>query len=153
MISDIKVLVKLDFDNVSSNKYEFFKELSFFISKKIVKSKSAKVIENALLKREAMGTTGFEDGLAIPHAIIENLDNAYLIFIRLKNAVDWDSLDLKPVFFVFVILIAKDSEKNTHLKMISHLAYNLMDKDYQRQIKTGISESEISLVLEKMLQE
>ncbi len=37
--------------------------------------------------------------------------------------------------------------------MISHLAYNLMDKDYQRQIKTGISESEISLVLEKMLQE
>lgn len=151
MKSAVEVFVELDFENQSTNKHDFFYEIASYLYNNHIVKEDVDVINKALLDREKLGTTGFEDGLAIPHGIILGLEKSKIIYLRLNNQVEWGSLDSLPVRFVFILLIPKDSETNEHLKIISHLAYNLMDKNYQKKLKTGDSEDAIREVLEKML--
>lgn len=151
MKSAVEVFVELDFENKSTNKHDFFYEMASYLYNNNIVKEDVDVINKALLDREKLGTTGFEDGLAIPHGIILGLEKSKIIYLRLNNQVEWGSLDSLPVRFVFILLIPKDSETNEHLQIISHLAYNLMDKDYQKKLKTGASEDAIREVLEKML--
>ena len=48
---------------------------------------------NILLEREAVGSTGLGNGVAIPHGKIEGLDEIVLCFGRSKVGIDFDAID------------------------------------------------------------
>ena len=48
------------------------------------------------LEREAESTTGFGNGVAIPHSKAENNVTATIIFGRSKQPIEWQSLDGQP---------------------------------------------------------
>jgi PTS system fructose-specific IIC component len=56
------------------------------VALKIVSSETALI--QGFKKREAEGSTGFEDGFAIPHARIKEVKQAAVFVIRFKNEVD-----------------------------------------------------------------
>lgn len=63
------------------------------------------VIEQALMDREKLGSTGLGAGFALPHARVEALP-AYLgLCMRLARPIEFDAIDGKPVDLVFVLLI------------------------------------------------
>ena len=63
------------------------------------------VIEQALMDREQLGSTGLGAGFALPHARVEAL-RAYLgLCMRLARPIEFDAIDGKPVDLVFVLLI------------------------------------------------
>ncbi|WP_027109200.1 PTS sugar transporter subunit IIA [Lacticigenium naphthae] len=124
--------VELDLANDSRNKLALFEEIVKKLSFR-TGVKPEKIME-AMKIREAMSTTGFGNGLAIPHGEVEDLDSAHLFFFRLLHPVEWDSMDDDPAHQIFVILVPKEGDSTIHLKLLSRLAYNLMDKEYQRQI-------------------
>ena len=51
----------------------------------------------ALLEREALGSTGLGSGVAVPHARIKGLDRVCAVFVRLESPVAYESLDDRPV--------------------------------------------------------
>ncbi len=65
----------------------------------------ANLISIELLKREGLGSTGTGDGVAIPHARIPDLKKPFGTLVRLKHAIDFDSIDGKPVDIVFLLLL------------------------------------------------
>lgn len=148
---NVSVYTYLDYLNESLNKFGFFKEISNFIAETIVEEISPISIEKALLAREALRTTGFGDGFAIPHGKVVGINKSYLFFIRSKNKLEWDSLDKQPVQFIFIILVPDSSESNDHLTILSRLSYNLMDASYQEKIKLEGDNKKIKLILEEML--
>lgn len=54
--------------------------------------------------REAMGSTGFGRGVAIPHARLAGLDRPVSVFFRLEAPVSFDAADGMPVDLVFGLL-------------------------------------------------
>lgn len=48
-------------------------------------------------ERELEATTGFGGGIAIPHSKTDNVSGATLLFARLSQPVEWNSLDGAPV--------------------------------------------------------
>ena len=50
------------------------------------------------------------------------------VFVRLKEAVDFDAPDNKPVSLVFVLLVP-ESATGEHLEILSHLAERFADKN------------------------
>ena len=50
--------------------------------------------------REKQGTTGIGFGLAIPHCKAESVLTPTIVYISLKNPIDWKSLDDKPVHVI-----------------------------------------------------
>ena len=104
-------------DNVqASNK----RELIQILSKKIANTSKLdeRVIFDAVWERENLGSTGYGDGVAFPHARIEGLEKVSAMFARLDEAVDFDSLDGKPVDLVF-LLISPENSGADHLTALA----------------------------------
>lgn len=84
-------------------------------------------ILQVLLAREAMGTTAFGDGIAIPHVrnpILVQLPVPKIALCYLMNPVDFGALDGKPVKLLFTIITPTI---RMHLHLLSKLAYCLRD--------------------------
>ena len=80
-----------------------------------------RVVFDAVWERENLGSTGYGDGVAFPHARIEGLKKVTAMFVRLDEPVDFDSLDGKPVDLVF-LLISPENSGADHLTALATLS-------------------------------
>ena len=69
-------------------------------------------------ERERLGSTGFGQGVAIPHGKIEGLNRIYCLFARLAEPIDYKSIDGRPVDLVFLLLSPPDAGAE-HLKALA----------------------------------
>ena len=65
----------------------------------------AALVADAILKREALGSTGVGGGVAIPHARIAEMRRPFGIMVRLRKPIDFDAVDGAPVDVVFTLLL------------------------------------------------
>jgi PTS system nitrogen regulatory IIA component len=64
----------------------------------------AAVVLERIAEREALGSTGFGRGVAIPHARIPDLARPVAAFLRLQAPVAFEAADAMPVDLVFGLL-------------------------------------------------
>jgi PTS system nitrogen regulatory IIA component len=80
----------------------------------------------ALIEREKLGSTGIEDGVAIPHAKVAGLDDIVVACGRCPRGIDFDAHDGKPTHLFFVLL-APMNATGMHLKVLARLSRLLKD--------------------------
>lgn len=78
-------------------------------------------IHSSLSEREQLGSTGFGQGVAIPHGKVEGLAQIYCLFARLSEPLDYKAIDGKPVDLVFLLLSPPDSGAE-HLKALASIS-------------------------------
>jgi nitrogen PTS system EIIA component len=81
----------------------------------------ASALLEALLSREAQGSTGMGDGVALPHARVPGLDSLHAVFMRLESPVGFDALDGKPVD-LFLALFAPGGSDVDHLRALARVS-------------------------------
>lgn len=101
-----------------------------------------------VLKREAEGTTGIGEGVAIPHAKNAAVKKAGLAAMVLKQTVDFDSLDGEPVKLIFMIA-APDNGENEHLEALSRLSTMLMDDEFRNQLIQAEDTDQFLAIIDK----
>ena len=94
----------------------------------------AGAVLDALLQREATGSTGVGHGVAVPHALIAGIDRIHGVFVRLKPAVDYGAVDDEPVDLVFALL-APPMDAADHLRVLARTARVLRSADLRRQLR------------------
>src|SRR5690606_4479674 len=77
-------------------------------------------IFSTLMAREELGSTGLGNGIAIPHGKLKGLKGVTAVFVRLDQAIDFDSVDDEPVDLV-VMLLAPLGAGADHLKALSRV--------------------------------
>lgn len=85
------------------------------------------LLHSVLLAREALGSTGIGDGIAIPHPrnpIVLHVDRPLVTLCFLRRPVDFGAVDGKPVVALFSLI---SSTPKMHLHLLSRLAYVLRD--------------------------
>ncbi len=97
-------------------------------------------------KRESEGSTGMENGIAIPHVKSDAIQQAKLMVVQLAEGIDWPAMDGKPTDFVISILVP-DGSSNEHLDILSALSRKLMNQEFIDQLKASQSEAEIKELL------
>jgi len=124
-------------------------ELFGYISKKLYelnKITDEADFKKALFKREKEITTGMGEGVAIPHTKDISVIFPTLLYIRLEDAIEYESLDQKPVKEVFVIAMPNSYLKE-HLVLLSKIADMLLkEKETLINLKT---EDEIFTLINK----
>ena len=78
-----------------------------------------------LMAREALGSTGIGDGIAIPHVrnpIVMQISEPMVTLCFLEKPVDFHAIDEKPVGILFTIV---SPTIRSHLHLLSSLAYTL----------------------------
>ena len=86
----------------------------------------------AILAREAGGTTAIGEGMAIPHAKTDAVARPALAAITVPNGVDYEAPDGKPSNLLF--MIAAPSDGDVHLEVLARLMTMLMDVDWRNEL-------------------
>ncbi|SFJ68576.1 PTS sugar transporter subunit IIA [Jannaschia pohangensis] len=100
----------------------------------------------ALQEREALGTTGVGDGVALPHARLPDLNEVHGVFIRLESPLDFDAMDRKPVDLIFA-LFAPEGAGVAHLKALALVSRTLRDPGLCAKLRANDDPSLLYTVL------
>lgn len=87
---------------------------------------AAAVLER-LQEREALGSTGFGRGVAIPHARVPGIKRPVAVLLRLKDPVDFASADGLPVELIFGLL-SPENAGVTHLHALAAISRVVRDE-------------------------
>ncbi|MCX8084951.1 MAG: PTS sugar transporter subunit IIA [Calditerrivibrio sp.] len=130
------------------DKEQLINELVFHCIKIGILDDSKKAVEG-ILKREALGSTGIGDGVAIPHAKLQSVNGVNVVFAFLPDGVDFDSLDSKPVRYVFLIF-SNEKETALHLKTLASIAKLIKNTDFTSKIDEQSTVRQIEEILIKL---
>lgn len=98
--------------------------------------KDKEAYKKGVYAREAEGTTGIGEGIAIPHCVSDAVTTPGLAAMVIKDGVDFDSLDGAPVHLIFLIASPKTKD-NVHLDLLSKLSMMLMDEKFTNDLKNA----------------
>lgn len=90
----------------------------------------------AAMERERLGSTGVGNGVALPHARIEGLDRVIAGFARLSDAMDFDSVDGRPVDLV-VFLLAPSDAAGAHLRALARVSRQLRREENRSKLRSA----------------
>ncbi|GAA5614013.1 hypothetical protein Spla01_05206 [Streptomyces platensis] len=99
------------------------------------------------LAREAQGTTGLGEEIAIPHAKTDAVTAPVVGFARSADGIDWGSLDGTRARLVFLIAVPEAAAGDEHLRILALLSRKLMDADFRARLQGAAGESGILRVL------
>ena len=126
------------------NKRSLLQQLANLAGQRI--SVESSVISSALNEREQLGSTGFGQGVAIPHAKIEGLGEVYGLFVRLGEPVDYKAIDGRPVDLVFLLLSPPNAGAQ-HLKALAALSRVTRDGATLERLRGARSRDALAAVL------
>jgi PTS system nitrogen regulatory IIA component len=90
---------------------------------------------SVLEAREAMGSTGIGEGIAIPHVrnpILLQVADPQVTLCLLRHPVDFDAIDGLPVFALFTVV---SPTVPTHLRTLARLSLVLRDSGLRRLLE------------------
>ncbi|HEY8027658.1 MAG TPA: PTS sugar transporter subunit IIA [Burkholderiaceae bacterium] len=106
---------------------------------------SVKDVDDSLNAREALGSTGVGNGVAIPHARMAGLQHVVAAFVRPKVAIAFDAPDRKPVSDVLVLLVPEEALQE-HLQILADIAHLFSDRRFRDQLQACAGPDEVSRI-------
>jgi PTS system nitrogen regulatory IIA component len=100
----------------------------------------------ALLTREAVGSTGVGYGVAVPHARVAGLTRLRGVFVRLEHAVEFGAVDDRPVDLIFA-LFAPPEASGEHLRALARVSRILRQAELREQLRKARSPDAIHALL------
>ena len=99
-----------------------------------------------LLNRERLGSTALGQGFAVPHARLADLDRTLACFFRLKEAVNFEAPDDRPVDLVFTVIIPEEATEE-HLVILSSLARIFSNEEVCEAIRKAANRDEVAKII------
>ena len=143
-ISDIIDTKSIIAVSKSNSKRQLLQELAAKASE--TSSIDERTIFDALLERENLGTTGFGNSTALPHARIAAAKKVFGVFAKLNSSIDFESVDGKPVDLVFMLISPEDSGAD-HLTALAQASRVLKDEGVCKKLRHANNPDEIFSIL------
>jgi PTS system nitrogen regulatory IIA component len=102
-----------------------------------------------LLEREKLGSTGINDGIAIPHGKLKGIEGLLTVFGRSRDGIDFGALDGKPSH-LFFLLVAPENSAGAHLKALARISRIAQSETFREKcMSADTSESLFQLISEE----
>lgn len=125
----------------ATTKQEILAELVQALVENGIVQESAPLLD-ALLDREALGSTGIGYGVAIPHGRCQEVSQPTVVFGRTRQEIEFDSIDGKPAR-IFFLLVAPDNGGNDHLYLLAKIARLMKDEESREKLLSVESPEEV----------
>jgi len=96
----------------------------------------------ALQEREALGSTGFGRGVAMPHARLDVVDEPVAMLLHLERDVDYNAADGVPVRLVMGLISPRDAGA-LHLHALAAMSRLTRDERLLHQLFEATGEEEL----------
>ena len=119
------------------SKKKALEQIANLISSQVPELEMQDVFE-ALIAREKLGSTGFGNGIAIPHCRLEGCETPVSALLHLEKPIDFDAIDGAPVDLLFVLLVPQ-AATDAHLELLRQIASMLDRKDVRDKLRSASS--------------
>ncbi|WP_030672747.1 fructose-specific PTS transporter subunit EIIC [Streptomyces sp. NRRL B-1347] len=102
------------------------------------------------LAREAQGTTGLGEEIAIPHAKTDAVTSPVVGFARSAEGIEWGSLDGTKAKLIFMISVPEAAAGDEHLRILALLSRKLMDVGFRERLVGAVDEGAVLEVLREV---
>ncbi len=104
----------------ATKKIELIEELIQVLDKNGALKDREKAL-NDVLKREQMGSTGLEKGIAVPHSKTDAVEKMVMAIGIAPSGIDFNALDGNPSTLFFMILAPPD-QSGPHIEVLADIA-------------------------------
>jgi PTS system nitrogen regulatory IIA component len=89
-------------------------------------------ILDALVAREGIGSTGFEDGIAIPHCRLAGVTEFVVGLLIVPGGVDFDAMDGEDTRLIFFVIGPDD--RNAYVRLLSSISRTVGTQETRRKV-------------------
>lgn len=125
-LRDLISPTSIDLDLRGGTKHEVLAEMVALLG---LSPEDCETITNLVREREAEGSTGVGQGIAIPHCRSPVFDRVQLAFGRHVRGVAFDAIDGQPVQVVFLIVAPPVEVSNQYLTVLGQVARFVRNPD------------------------
>lgn len=92
-------------------------------------------VHEAVVARERSMSTGMEQGIAIPHAAVDGLEDvvACLGIVTAEEGLAFESIDGRPTHFIVLLVIPRE-QKLLHIRTLADVARVLSKEDIRQAL-------------------
>lgn len=119
------------------SKKKALEQIANLISYQVPELEMQEVYE-ALIAREKLGSTGFGNGIAIPHCRLKSCETPVSALLHLDAPIDFDAIDGAPVDLLFVLLVPQ-AATDAHLELLRQIASMLDRKEVRDKLRSASS--------------
>jgi len=131
-------VIKVDLE--SEDKEESFAELiELLVGAGRIKDRGAAL--EAIEKREALGTTGIGNGVAIPHAKDATVEQLAAALGISREGIEYEAIDNEPVHVVFLVLAEADNP-GPHVQCLAEIARLLQVPGFYKRLLAATTAKE-----------
>ncbi|CAM3683362.1 PTS IIA-like nitrogen regulatory protein PtsN [Pseudomonas wadenswilerensis] len=127
------------------SKKRALEQIANLIGKQVPELDTQDVYE-ALIAREKLGSTGFGNGIAIPHCRLKGCESPVSALLHLDAPIDFDAIDGAPVDLLFVLLVP-EAATDAHLELLRQIASMLDSKDVREKLRAATSNESLYQVV------
>ena len=102
----------------------------------------SQTIFESFIAREKLGSTGFGNGIAIPHCRMPGCTSPLSAVLRLDVPVDFDAIDGAPVDLLFVLQVP-EAATDEHLELLRQIASMLDREDVRERLRRASTGQEL----------
>ncbi|QVK31394.1 PTS IIA-like nitrogen regulatory protein PtsN [Pseudomonas syringae] len=124
-------------DVPGGSKKRVLEDIAKLIAREVPGMDVGTVLES-LVARENLGSTGFGNGIAIPHCRLPGCEEPVSAVIHLTNPINFDSIDGAPVDLLFVLLVPQ-AATDAHLELLRQIASMLDRADVRERLRSAKS--------------
>ncbi|HDX8428333.1 fructose-specific PTS transporter subunit EIIC [Aeromonas veronii] len=118
----------INLDLKATRKEEVFTEMARLLASQGKVSDEQAFIKD-LWAREELGNTGFEEGVALPHAKSAAVCNPAVAIGISRNGIDYGAEDGKPSH-IFFMIASPDGGANHHIEVLAELSAKLIEEGF-----------------------
>lgn len=147
IVSDILTRSCVVTDLEASNKLEVIEALSSLLyAENIINDKTLFIQD--VIAREALGPTGFDNQVAIPHGKSVAVNETRMAVANLRTPVDWETEEDVAVKLVILFAVRNADSGIGHIKVLARVSVALGDDEIvERLINTKTNEELYRLIV------
>jgi len=88
-------------------------------------------LQKRLSEREAIGSTGLGNSVAVPHVKGDSVQDITLVLARCHPGLEWQAIDGRAVHVLF-LLVSPSDEPESHLQCLRWIAGLARNSDFRR---------------------
>ena len=121
-------LICLDLESTEKND-TISEMVEVLVQKQVIRDRE--VFLREVSERERFGSSGIGEGVAIPHARTEVVEEIIIAFGRSHKGIDFGSLDRKPVYLIFLIA-SPTKDNDLYLRTLARLSRFLRESKFRK---------------------
>ncbi len=139
----------IEFINNINTKEQLFERISKIWKEKGYIENEEKFLK-AIIERENLNSTGFVEGFAIPHGKSLTVKKPGILFIKLEEGLEWETMDNQKIDCIFSLAIPGETSGDDHLENLAKISRKLISEEFRKEIKTSKDIDSLSKVLKEI---